>query len=89
VRRWAEAWSGPDSVVYGHFPVGNGAVRRDEPRPGVVCLGIDTGCVYGGALTALVLPSGAPADLRVPADGAELVQVRSRQRTARAPDTED
>ena len=77
VRRWAEAWTGPTSVVYGHFPHELGEARRDEPRPGVVCMGIDTGCVYGGALTALVLPA------------AEIVQVRSRQRTERAPDSED
>jgi hypothetical protein len=77
VRRWAEAWGGPCSVVYGHFPHALGEPRRDEPRPGVVCLGIDTGCVYGGALTALVLP------------GADLVQVRSRQRAERAPEVED
>jgi hypothetical protein len=77
VRRWAEAWTGPDSVVYGHFPVGRGAIRRDDPHPGVVCMGIDTGCVYGGALTALVLP------------GCEVVQVRSRQRGGRAPEAED
>ncbi len=93
VRRWAEAWTGPDSVVYGHFPVGRGETRRDEPRPGVVCLGIDTGCVYGGALTALVLPSGLSPDLRSPAKrgpgGEGLVQVASRQRTHAAPDAED
>ena len=77
IRRWAEAWTGPESVVYGHFPEGLGAPRRDEPREGVVCLGIDTGCVYGGALTALVLPSR------------EIVQVRSRQRAERAADAED
>jgi hypothetical protein len=77
VRRWAEAWTGPSSVVYGHFPDELGAPRRDEPRPGVVCMGIDTGCVYGGALTALVLP------------GSEVVQVPSRQRAQRAPESED
>ncbi len=77
VRRWTEAWTGPDSVVYGHFPVGRGgAARRDDPRPGVVCMGIDTGCVYGGALTALVLPSG------------EVIRVPSRQRAGRAPEEE-
>ncbi len=77
VRRWAEAWTGPESVVYGHFPQGLGAPRRDEPRAGVVCLGIDTGCVYGGALSALLLPSR------------DIVQVRSRQRAEPAPDAED
>ncbi len=77
VRRWAEAWDGPSSVVYGHFPHELGEPRRDEPKPGVVCMGIDTGCVYGGALTALVLPA------------VELVQVPSRQRAARQPDVDD
>jgi hypothetical protein len=77
VRRWAEAWTGPDSVVYGHFPAGGLEPRRDEPRPGVVCMGIDTGCVYGGALTALVLPSG------------DVVQVPSRQRRTRPQEPED
>jgi hypothetical protein len=72
VRRWAEAWRGPESVVYGHFPQRLDEPKRDEPAPGVVCLGIDTGCVYGGRLTALVLP------------GAEIVQVPS---TVHAPRT--
>lgn len=50
---WAEVWKGPESIIYGHSVFDK--VRRDEPAPGVVCLGIDTGCVYGGDLTALVL----------------------------------
>jgi bis(5'-nucleosyl)-tetraphosphatase (symmetrical) len=76
VRRWAEAWTGPESVVYGHFPLRLDLPKRDEPAPGVVCLGIDTGCVYGGRLTALVLP------------GEQIVQVPSRlQRTK--PDGDD
>ncbi|HEX9050740.1 MAG TPA: metallophosphoesterase [Anaeromyxobacter sp.] len=65
VRPWAAAWTGPESVVYGHFPQRLDLPKRDEPAPGVVCLGIDTGCVYGGRLTALVLP------------GQEIVQVPS------------
>lgn len=77
VRRWAEAWTGPQSVVYGHFPQRLDAPRRDEPAPGVVCLGIDTGCVYGGRLTALVLP------------GAAVVQVPSRTRPAVTPNGDD
>lgn len=77
VRSWAAAWTGPESVVYGHFPQQLDLPKRDEPSPGVVCLGIDTGCVYGGRLTALVLP------------GAEIVQVPSRSRPARVAEAED
>jgi hypothetical protein len=77
VRPWAEAWTGPESVVYGHFPHRLDLPKRDEPSPGVVCLGIDTGCVYGGRLTALVLP------------GAEIVQVPSRLRRAKKAEVED
>jgi len=58
---WADLWGGPPFVVYGH-----------TPRPDVYRLkwsiGIDTGCVMGGHLTAYVLP-----DRRV-------VQVKARQR---------
>lgn len=46
---WADLWSGPPFVVYGH-----------TPRPDIYKLkwsvGIDTACVLGGALTAYVLP---------------------------------
>lgn len=46
---WSELWSGPPLVIYGH-----------TPRPDVSwlkwSLGIDTGCVLGGSLTACILP---------------------------------
>ena len=77
MRPWAAAWTGPESVVYGHFPQRLDRPKRDEPAPGVVCLGIDTGCVYGGRLTALVLP------------GEEIVQVPSRLRARTAAVAED
>lgn len=48
---WSTCWSGPPFIVYGH-----------TPRPQYVRLessiGIDTSCVYGGALTAFILPAG-------------------------------
>jgi hypothetical protein len=58
---WADLWSGPPFVVYGH-----------TPRPDVYrlkwSLGIDTGCVLGGCLTAFELPEK------------RFVQVKARQR---------
>jgi serine/threonine protein phosphatase 1 len=46
---WADLWSGPPFVVYGH-----------TPRPDIYKLkwsvGIDTACVMGGHLTAYILP---------------------------------
>jgi len=48
-RNWADMWKGPPFVVYGH-----------TPRPDVYrrpwSLGLDTGCVYGGQLSACILP---------------------------------
>jgi diadenosine tetraphosphatase ApaH/serine/threonine PP2A family protein phosphatase len=42
---WADAWAGDRFVVYGHTPR---RVAEWHPR----AVGIDTGCVYGGYLTA-------------------------------------
>lgn len=65
---WTEAWKGPRSIVYGHNVDNLESVRCDEPVPGVYCYGIDTGCVFGGRLTAFILcPDGTHIFESVPA----------------------
>lgn len=45
---WYEVYSGEKTVLFGHWPAA-------EPRRGPHAIGLDTGCVYGYALTAYVL----------------------------------
>ena len=48
-RPWYEAYRERTLVVFGHW-----AKLQPVARPNAV--GLDTGCVYGGSLTALILP---------------------------------
>lgn len=45
---WSELWDGAPFVIYGHTP-------RPEPARQRWSIGIDTGCVLGGRLTACIL----------------------------------
>lgn len=49
-RFWTNYWRGPERLIFGHSVF-------DVPLVSRFAVGIDTGCVYGRALTAVVLPS--------------------------------
>jgi hypothetical protein len=49
---WGARYVGPPHIVFGHN-------ARKDPQLHPDATGLDTGCVYGGALTALVLPQGS------------------------------
>jgi Calcineurin-like phosphoesterase len=49
---WALRYLGPPHIVFGHN-------ARKDPQLHQFATGLDTGCVYGGALTALVVPAGS------------------------------
>lgn len=59
-KAWAEYWKAPPFVVYGHTPRAEVAIHEGA-------IGIDTGCVYGGHLTAYIL------------DDKSIVQVRANK----------
>lgn len=52
---WTEYWYGPESVVYGHNVHSFEDPLIEEVQPGVTCYGLDTGCCFGGKLTAMIL----------------------------------
>jgi hypothetical protein len=48
-RPWFDSWTGPETVVFGHW-----SMRGKVDLP--LVKGLDTGCVYGGALTGVSWP---------------------------------
>lgn len=48
-RFWTNYWKGPERIIFGHTVL-------DKPLVSEFAVGIDTGCVFGLSLTALILP---------------------------------
>ena len=48
-KPWFDSWTGPETVVFGHW-----SLRGKVDLP--LVKGLDTGCVYGGALTGITWP---------------------------------
>jgi hypothetical protein len=73
-RLWGARYHGEPHVVFGH----NAA---EDPQLHADATGLDTGCVYGGRLTALVLSDGERPP-RAAERTEALVSVRARKRYA-------
>lgn len=52
---WTEFWQGPESIIYGHNVHSMTDPLIEEVSPGVICYGLDTGCCFGGRLSAMIL----------------------------------
>jgi hypothetical protein len=68
---WGKVYVGPPHVIFGHN-------ARQEPQLHPAATGLDTGCVYGGHLTAMVLSEGQAPPPLAERRGA-LVSVRARR----------
>jgi serine/threonine protein phosphatase 1 len=62
---WSDVWNGNRTIAYGHTPL-------QEPRIDKKAIGLDTGCVYGGKLSAAIFDGR----------GWETVSVRAKRRYA-------
>lgn len=52
---WAEGWIGPEQIIFGHFVSDFEKPYVMEHKNGTKCIGIDTGCVFGGRLSGYFL----------------------------------
>jgi bis(5'-nucleosyl)-tetraphosphatase (symmetrical) len=76
---WTEQWKGPENIVYGHCVHDLKDPRHDYSPYRAHCLGIDTGCCFGGHLTAAFFKE--PDGLHVIGDRhIEFVQIKAKHK---------
>jgi hypothetical protein len=56
---WTEKYTGAEPVVYGHESFSLSKPRVHKSPGGAMTYGVDTGCVHGGHLTAMLYEKGA------------------------------
>lgn len=74
-RFWTDAYDGAHSVAHGHAVLSLAEPVRTRRPHGPEVFSLDTGCVFGGRLTALVLYDARP-------DARDIVQVDAARRYA-------
>jgi hypothetical protein len=77
-KPWGASYRGPPHVVFGH----NAAAQPQLHR---WATGLDTGCVYGGRLTALILSEGQRVPFDLKDRRKQLVSVQARRAYYYAP----
>lgn len=83
---WDERWKGPESIIYGHCVHDLTHPRITNISPDVSCVGIDTGCCFGGHLTAalfqneFVLDADGGSVYRAQRYSIQYVQVPAKQK---------
>jgi len=72
---WAEVWDGKENIIYGHNVDSLEKIRLDTGTKGARVVGIDTGCVFGGRLTAYFLNPKEP-------NRSEIAQIQAKKEYA-------
>lgn len=80
---WDTQWKGPESIIYGHCVHSLTHPRITHVSMDVSCVGIDTGCVFGGHLTAALFQDEYPLEggstYKAQGFGIQYVQVKAKQ----------
>ncbi len=80
---WDAQWNGPESIIYGHC-VHSLTHPRIVKAGEVSCVGIDTGCCFGGHLTAAIFQDEYPLEggsiYKSQTYGIQYVQVKAKQK---------